>query len=216
MSGMTDGAIAAGGKVVGVIHEMFLVDRADFAEDGPHASLCSPLYELVVAGGNDLQERKKKLVGGADAIVVMPGGPGTWDELWEMACSKNIGLLDIPIVCVNVKGFYDDFEKMLRRAQDDGLLYRKPEDLVHFENTSEGAVRWIEAAVATVAEKSTFTEIKRRDSNASSALKEIKLKGKKGKLSSEKILSIGKNSILTFGAGLVIGLLLGSRIRIRS
>jgi len=40
-----------------------------------------PLREIVVAGGDDLQQRKKLLVNKADALVVLPGGPGTWDEV---------------------------------------------------------------------------------------------------------------------------------------
>ena len=38
-------------------------------------------HEIVIARGNDLQERKRLLVEGADALVVLPGGPGTWDEV---------------------------------------------------------------------------------------------------------------------------------------
>ena len=37
--------------------------------------------ELIVAGGDDLRERKRLLVEGADALIVLPGGPGTWDEV---------------------------------------------------------------------------------------------------------------------------------------
>jgi predicted Rossmann-fold nucleotide-binding protein len=35
------------------------------------------------------------------------GGPGTWDELWEMACQRSIGFSGVPIVAINVDGFYD-------------------------------------------------------------------------------------------------------------
>ena len=49
-------------------------------------------HEMLIASGNDLQERKRMLVDKADALIVLPGGPGTWDELWEMACARGIGL----------------------------------------------------------------------------------------------------------------------------
>jgi len=206
MSGMTDGAINAGGKVVGVIHEMFLAGRAECAEDGAHASL----LEIVVTGGPDLQERKKKLVEGCDAIVVMPGGPGTWDELWEMACSKNIGLVSVPIVVVNTDGFYDNFKHMLKRADSDELLYRKPEELVHFEDTSEGAVRWIEDEVARGSvTKSIFRGINQNSSAISSALHKIK--------KSNNAIQNSKwvDRICIFGAGLVVGISIASRVGIR-
>ena len=74
---------------------------------------------------------------GADALVVLPGGPGTWDELWEMACARHIGFHSMPIVCVNVDGYYDNFRDMLRRAHEDGLLYKHPNDILHFEETPE-------------------------------------------------------------------------------
>ena len=68
--------------------------------------------EMLVAGGTDLQERKRLLVKDADALIVLPGGPGTWDELWEMACGRNIGLHNLPICVVNVNDFYQPFLKM--------------------------------------------------------------------------------------------------------
>lgn len=100
--------------------------------------------EILVARGKDLQERKRMLVENADALVVLPGGPGTWDELWEMACARGIGLTDIPIVCINCNGFYDPFRIMLQRAYDDKLTKLQPHELVHFEASAQEAVRWVE------------------------------------------------------------------------
>ena len=120
---------------------------------GPHAALRQgpnnsqedgPIREMLVAGGTDLQERKRLLVDNADGLIVLPGGPGTWDELWEMACARNIGLTTLPIVCVNVNGYYDPFAVMLERAWNDKLTKLKPQEIVHFEETAEAAVKWIE------------------------------------------------------------------------
>jgi uncharacterized protein (TIGR00730 family) len=104
----------------------------------------APIREMLVARGKDLQERKRLLVENSDALVVLPGGPGTWDELWEMACARNIGLTDMPIVCVNTCGYYDSFRSMLERAHQDRLTKLCPDDVLHFEDTPEGAIRWIE------------------------------------------------------------------------
>jgi predicted Rossmann-fold nucleotide-binding protein len=181
MAAMNDGADAGDGHIVGVIHEMFLVDGNDFIDrDGGAHSVFKgtgrePLIgrEILVAGGDDLQERKKLLVQGAEALVVLPGGPGTWDEvcgctssghddyhgllsklfdsfffyvvqLWEMACARNLGLTALPIVCVSVNGFYDSFREMLERAYGEGLVKNKPDDVIHFVPSAEEAVRWIE------------------------------------------------------------------------
>ena len=99
-----------------------------------------------------MQERKKLLVEHADALLVLPGGPGTWDELWEMACIKQIGLnnKELPIVCVNVDGYYDPFQEMLEKAAEEGLLYtQNTADIVHFEPTPEAAIWYIETKIAS-------------------------------------------------------------------
>lgn len=96
MASLNDGASDGNGNIVGVIHEMFVVDGSDWVnrEGGAHPELQKtttsggPHRELLVAGGDDLQERKKLLVQDADAIIVLPGGPGTWDEV-KHACVWN-------------------------------------------------------------------------------------------------------------------------------
>ncbi len=67
---------------------------ADQKSGGPHPALQQgddsggldgeqqgPKREMLVAGGKDLQERKRLLVDKADGLIVLPGGPGTWDEV---------------------------------------------------------------------------------------------------------------------------------------
>jgi predicted Rossmann-fold nucleotide-binding protein len=208
MAALNDGAAAGNGHIVGVIHEMWLMDGENAASaygkrnlrdggahpvfgssssssdgngdepatatesrhGGPHPALSrgssnddnnstigrrhgGPIREMLVARGKDLQERKRLLVENADALIVLPGGPGTWDELWEMACARNIGLTSLPIVCVNTNGYYGSFLKMLERAYQDQLTKLRPEEILHFEETAEGAVRWIEEAAAASAAK---------------------------------------------------------------
>jgi predicted Rossmann-fold nucleotide-binding protein len=103
MAAMNDGAVAGNGHIVGVIHEMFLVDGPDgswrdgkkidrdggahrafdsvVSQDPPPEERTGPIREILVAGGDDLQQRKKFLVDKAEALIVLPGGPGTWDEV---------------------------------------------------------------------------------------------------------------------------------------
>lgn len=65
-----------------------------------------------------------------------------------MACAKQIGLTSLPIVCINVDGYYENFRQMLERAHEDELTYLKPHEILHFEPTAEAAVRWIEEQAA--------------------------------------------------------------------
>lgn len=90
MAATNAGAASGNGHIVGVIHEMWVVDGSDWdAHDaGAHdvfsknpSERTGPVRQLIVAGGDDLQERKKLLVKDASAVVVLPGGPGTWDEV---------------------------------------------------------------------------------------------------------------------------------------
>ena len=184
MAAMNEGAAAGNGHIVGVIHEMWLVDSGDWgsasgkkggptlrdggahpvfddqnpklnphqkgSHGGPHPALLrptkkGPTREMLVAGGKDLQERKRLLVENADALIVLPGGPGTWDELWEMACARQLGLTKLPIVVVNVDKYYEPFRLMLERAWEEKLAKLPADEILHFEDTAEGAVKWIEA-----------------------------------------------------------------------
>ena len=61
-----------------------------------------------------------------------------------MACSRNLGLSTMPLVCVNTNGFYDSFREMLERAWDDKLTKLPPEQIMHFADTPEEAIRWVE------------------------------------------------------------------------
>ena len=62
-----------------------------------------------------------------------------------MACARNIGLSSIPIVCVNIDGFYDAFRVILERAWDDKLTKLRPEQIMHFANSAAEAIEWVES-----------------------------------------------------------------------
>ena len=174
MAALNEGAAEGDGAIVGVIHEMWMVDN--WSAKGLRDGGAHPVFqgdhdkrEILVAGGPDLQERKKLLVQGADALIVLPGGPGTWDELWEMACARGIGLSHLPIVCVNVDGYYEPFRQILERAYREKLTKHAPHELVHLEDTAEAAIDWIERECAkNIAKKPTLQ--KRSDLGRSSFL----------------------------------------------
>jgi Possible lysine decarboxylase len=71
--------------------------------------------------------------------------------LWEMACARNIGLSQLPIVCVNTNGYYEPFKEMLQRAWEDQLTKLEPHQIVHFSETAQEAVQWVEEVVAATA-----------------------------------------------------------------
>jgi hypothetical protein len=81
-------------------------------------------------------------------------------QLWEMVCAKNLAFVDMPIVCVNVDGYYEPFRAMLDRAHSDKLLRNRPETILHFEPTSLQAVKWVEMIVNEKKEEKATAEIR--------------------------------------------------------
>jgi hypothetical protein len=79
-----------------------------------------------------------------------------------MACARNIGLSDIPIVAVNISEYYEPFRAMLERSYQDQLIKLKPHEIVHFVSSAEEAVRWIEQEATK--KKTAIPKIKRRQS----------------------------------------------------
>lgn len=76
-----------------------------------------------------------------------------------MACARHLNLNDLPIVCVNVEGFYEPFREMLQKAYEDDLIKMVPEDIVHFASSAEEAVSWIEEVrLERIAARSTAKE----------------------------------------------------------
>lgn len=122
---VADSALAAGGKVIGVLPEV--LEQRELAHKG--------LTELRIV--STLAKRKDHLLGIADAIVALPGGLGTLDELFEAATWAQIGLKAFPIGVVNVNGYYDALLAFLDRATHDGLLLPKYRGLVRAAPTPE-------------------------------------------------------------------------------
>jgi uncharacterized protein (TIGR00730 family) len=106
MKALADEALTAGGRVIGVLPR-FMYD----IEWGHHG-----LTELILVA--DLHERKRLMVDGVDAIVALPGGSGTFEELMEAITWKRLGLYVNPIVIVNQDGYFDPLLEMFRRAVD--------------------------------------------------------------------------------------------------
>lgn len=94
MGAVADGALAAGGEVIGILPR-FMADL-----EWGHAGLTR--LELV----EDMRERKHRLLTGSDAVVALPGGCGTLEELFEAITLKRLGLYFNPIVLLNTRGFY--------------------------------------------------------------------------------------------------------------
>ncbi len=101
MGTVADAVLAAGGQVTGVIPKG-LVDK-EIAHAG--------LSDLRVTA--DLAERKAVMIAESDAFVALPGGFGTYDELFETLTMAQIGLHTRPNGLLDVNGFFEPFVRLI-------------------------------------------------------------------------------------------------------
>jgi uncharacterized protein (TIGR00730 family) len=114
---VADAALAAGGRVVGIIPQSIAA-----LEVGHDA-----LSELVTV--ETMHQRKLMMAERADAFVVLAGGLGTLDEALEMLAWKQLGLHDKPIVILNIGGYWDPLLAMFARALDENFIYERQREL---------------------------------------------------------------------------------------
>jgi len=112
---------------------------------------CVAILIFEQADGPTLTERKRLLCEESDCFLVLPGGPGTYDELWEVISEFQLGLpkgkIPRPVCLVNVEGFYDPTLMQLQRCFDDGMLYKQVADVVHSEPDAASALKYIVGVV---------------------------------------------------------------------
>jgi uncharacterized protein (TIGR00730 family) len=110
MGAVADGALGAGGEVIGVIPQE-LVDR-ELAHDG--------LTELHVVGS--LHERKALMAELSDGFVALPGGFGTMDELMEQLTWSQLGLHAKPVGLLDVEEYWRPLIALARHATEEGFV----------------------------------------------------------------------------------------------
>jgi len=117
MGALADGALAAGGRVIGVLPR-FMYDL----EMG-HPGISD--MRLV----NDLHERKRMMIEQVDGIVALPGGSGTLEELFEAITWKRLGLCLQPIVMLNIRGYYDRIGALLRHTIAERFMDQRHDEM---------------------------------------------------------------------------------------
>ena len=110
MGAVTDGTLDAGGEVTGVIPK-FMVDNG-WCYDR--------LSDVVVTA--DMHQRKQIMSDMADAVIALPGGVGTLEELLETLTWRQLGLVKVPVIILNTLGYYDPLLAMLRHSIDEGFM----------------------------------------------------------------------------------------------
>jgi uncharacterized protein (TIGR00730 family) len=104
MGALAEGALARGGRVVGVLPRF--MQELEWGHGG--------LSELQLVA--DMRVRKEKMLDGTAAVVALPGGCGTFEELFEVLTLKRLGLYVQPIILVNTRRFFDPLQQLLETA----------------------------------------------------------------------------------------------------
>lgn len=110
MGAVIDGNLSAGGTAVGIIPR-FMADRG-----WGHQGLTS----MLVA--EDMHSRKSMMARAASAVIALPGGVGTLDELMEIITWRQLGLFKGPVAILNTRGYYQSLFAMLRHAEAQGFM----------------------------------------------------------------------------------------------
>ena len=135
MGAVADAALAAGGKVVGVM-------PADLvSQEIGHKGLS----ELRVVGS--MHERKWAMAELADGFLCLPGGPGTFEEIFEQWTWALLGFHSKPCGFVNVAGYYDLMRATVQQMADAGFLGQQYVDMLIYAPTAEAALEAFRAYV---------------------------------------------------------------------
>lgn len=125
MGAVADGALASGGEAIGVIVES--MNTPALAHPG--------LTRLEVTAR--IHERKARMYELADGFVALPGGFGTFDELFETLTWAQIGEHDKPVGLLNVRNYYDRLLAALDLAVDEGFVFAEHRRIIACDSDPE-------------------------------------------------------------------------------
>lgn len=110
MGAVADGALEAGGEVIGVLPGFLRSVEIE------HTGL-TEIHHV-----ESMHQRKAKMDDLSDGVIALPGGYGTLEELFEMLTWAQLGLHKKPVALLNVAGFYDGLLNVLQNMVDKGFL----------------------------------------------------------------------------------------------
>lgn len=130
MAAAIDGALSAGGETIGVLPE-FMIERG-WQHEGLTRVISAP----------SMQVRKEVMTQMSMAVVSLPGGVGTLDELMEVITLRQLRLFAGEVVILNTLGYYDPLLSMFDRIIDQGFMRDRADCMWRVARTPEEAVVW--------------------------------------------------------------------------
>jgi uncharacterized protein (TIGR00730 family) len=136
MGCVADAALAAGGRVVGVIPQTLM--QRELGHRG--------LSELHVVAS--MHERKQLMAERSDAFAALPGGIGTFEETFEAWTWTQLGIHDKPVGLLNVAGYYDGLLAFLKHAVERGFVPAAQHALLRVADDADALLDALSAAAA--------------------------------------------------------------------
>ena len=136
MGEVADGALGHGGRVIGVIPQSLL------AHEVGHRGLT----ELHVV--DNMHDRKRLMAERADAFLALPGGIGTFEELFEVWTWRQLGYHRKPIGLLNVAGYYDALLGFMQQTVQQGFLSAAQQEQVIVDTAPDRMLDALHAQVA--------------------------------------------------------------------
>lgn len=118
MGEVANQVLQLGGRVTGVMPRGLF--RGEIVHEG--------LTELIEV--ETMHERKAKMSELSDAFIALPGGYGTFEELFEVACWSQIGIQEKPVGVLNIADFYSPLLQMIDRAAEEGFMNPSNKELI--------------------------------------------------------------------------------------
>lgn len=130
MRAVAEGALDADGYVIGsTIQSLFATERPDLATRISKMEVFQTMYE-----------RKVSMTKQADAVVVLPGGFGTMDELFELFVLRQLGISSQPIVVLNTDEYYNTLHQWLLEMVGMGFAKTEQLQILQFVKTAEEVI----------------------------------------------------------------------------
>jgi uncharacterized protein (TIGR00730 family) len=132
MGAVADGALEVGGEVIGVIPEMF--NTPTLMHNG--------LSRLEIV--SSMHTRKQRLVDISDAFIALPGGYGTFEELFEILTWAQIGLHSKPVGLLNIRHYFDPLLSAIEHARTEGFIYAEHRSLFVCDDQPESLLNLLD------------------------------------------------------------------------
>ena len=148
MGKLADTVIEHGGKITGIMP--VFMKEVEWA----HKKVAE--FYFV----EDMHERKKKFLEDIDAVIALPGGCGTLEELLEAITLKRLGLFTKPILILNTGGFYNSLKEMLDKCIKENFMAEKHKEMWSFVDEPDEVINAINTAPEWNKENISFAAVK--------------------------------------------------------